>query len=74
METKLTQQSEAILEKLKEDVRRHTLTDDELVMVRKGLAAYEGLGVLGNVVIKASGFIAAGAILWNFLLPWWKKS
>ena len=72
METKLTQQSEAILEKLKEDVRRHTLTDAELIMVRKGLAAYEGLGVLANVVIKASAFIAAGAVLWNFA-PWGNK-
>ena len=72
METKLTQQSEAILEKLKEDVRRHTLTDDELIMVRKGLAAYEGLGILANVVIKASAFIAAGAVLWNFA-PWGNK-
>lgn len=72
METKLTQQSEAILEKLREDVRRHTLTDDELTRVRQGLAAYEGLGVLVNVVIKAAGFIAAAAVLWNFA-PWGSK-
>ncbi len=73
METKLTQQSEAILEKLKEDVRLRTLTEDELVMVRRGLAAYEGLGVLGNTVIKAAGFIGAGAVIWN-LVPWSSKS
>lgn len=72
METKLTQQSEAILEKLKEDVRRHTLTDDELVRVRKGLAAYEGLGVLTNVVIKAAALITGGAVLWN-LFFWGAK-
>ena len=72
IETKLTQQSEAILEKLREDVRLHTLTDDELSRVRKGLAAYEGLGILVNVVIKAAAFILAGAALWNFV-PWGSK-
>ena len=72
METKLTQQSEAILEKLREDVRLHTLTGEELARVRQGLAAYEGLGVLVNVVIKAAGFILAAAALWNFA-PWGSK-
>ncbi len=72
METKLTQQSEAILEKLKEDVRLRTMTPEELIMVRKGLAAYEGLGILGNTVIKAAGLIGAGAVIWNFF-PWGSK-
>lgn len=72
METKLTAQSEAILTKLREDVRHDTLSNDELVLVRKGLAAYEGLGVLANAVIKAAGFIAASAVIWNFL-PWGSK-
>ena len=71
METKLTQQSEAILSKLRGEFEP-CLSKDELVMVRKGLAAYEGLGVLGNVVIKAAGFIAAGAVLWNYM-PWSQK-
>lgn len=72
METKLTEQSEAILTKLKEDVKNHSLSGEELIMVRKGLAAYEGLGVLANAVIKAAGFIAAGAVIWNYL-PWGTK-
>ena len=71
METKLTQQSEAILEKLKEDVRLHTLTDDELARVRKGLAAYEGFGILVNVIIKAAAFVGAGAFFWNVVLSYW---
>jgi hypothetical protein len=65
METKLTKQSEAILSKLRQDVGHNPLSADELTKVRKGLAAYESLGVLSNAVIKAAGVIGAIAFIWS---------
>ena len=72
MEPKLTDQSEAILAKLREDVLKNRLTDEQYFQVTRALKAYEGMGILGNAVIKAAGFIAAGAVLWNYL-PWGTK-
>lgn len=65
METKLTKQSEVILSKLRQDAGHNQLSVDELIKVRKGLAAYESLGVLSNAVIKAAAVIGAIAFLWS---------
>jgi hypothetical protein len=66
-DVKLTKQSEAILNKLREDVEHHRLTPDELAKVRKGLALLESLGVFAGVIIKAAAIVGSGAMLWQFL-------
>lgn len=65
-DVKLTRQSEAILRKLLEDVEAHRLTPEEMALVRKGLAVYESLGVLSNVVIKAGLIVGALATMYQF--------
>lgn len=64
-ETKLTKQSEAILDKLRRDVEQHRLSPEELSKIRKGLALVESLGILGELLIKAAAAVTAIVILWN---------
>lgn len=64
-EVKLTRQSEAILRKLLDDVQDHRLTEEELATVRKGLAVYESVGVLANVIIKAAAIVGSLAMLYQ---------
>jgi hypothetical protein len=67
-DVKLTRQSEAILRKLLEDVQSHRLTEEELATVRKGLAVYESVGVLANVIIKAAAIVGSLAMLYQFFV------
>jgi hypothetical protein len=65
-DVKLTKQSEAILDKLREEDLGHRLTKDELAKVRKGLALLESLGVLAGIIIKAAAIVGSGALLLQF--------
>lgn len=66
MEPKLTKQSEVILAKLREDVRIHYLTVEELGRVRKGLALVESMGILGRFVITLAAIAGSITALLNF--------
>lgn len=66
MEPKLTRQSEAILTKLRDDVKKHLLTEDELAQLRKGLALVESVGVLGRFIITLAAIAGAITALFNF--------
>lgn len=66
MEPRLTDQSEAILAKLKAELPAAHLNVDELRQVRKGLALVESLGVLTRFIIGLAAMAAAITGLFNF--------
>lgn len=66
MEPRLTKQSEAILARLKLDMREHTLTKEQVEFLRKGMVLQESLGILARFVIGAAAFLGAGLALFTF--------
>lgn len=72
MEPKLTKQSEAILARLKKDVEKHLLTNEQYEFLRKGMLLQESLGMISRFVISLAGFIGAAIAVANFW-PWGGK-
>lgn len=68
-DVKLTRQSEEILARLRADVARGHLTEDQVKFVVKCMELKESVGVLANVIIKAAALVAAIAAIWAFI-PW----
>jgi cell division protein FtsX len=77
--TKLTKQSEAILYKLKQEVKRHILTADEVSQLREGLEWMDALKRFGLMAGTIRRFVVGLAIFLTSMVsilsysPWLRK-
>lgn len=60
---RLTEKEEDLLDKLREALANHLLSEDEVKELRQGLELKRSLGILGLAVIKLAALITAGTLL-----------
>lgn len=65
-ETKLTKQSEAILEKLEVRMVSKLLTEEEMRKIRLGLALADSMGVFSRLIVGVAATVGAVFTLLNF--------
>lgn len=68
-EPKLTAQSEAIIAKLRDELKHTHLSEDELKQVRRGLALVDSYGIFTRFIIGLAATVAALSVLGSYLWP-----
>lgn len=59
MDTKLTKQSEAILDKLEHKISHRLFSEDEMKRIRMGLALVDSYGVFSRFIVGLAATITA---------------